>query len=221
MVLIVVFFLAGGLICLGQNRQLSRSNRELKEKIVNLEEKIENLKSDSQKQISEEDSRQKEESGVEPELIREAKYQDGWKSYTNEETGVSFSYPREIDGEYVDIASEGWPRIYLKQIGSGIDCEERENFKTDFGYGKRESIELEGHNYCMTVGDEGAAGRVLSTYTYVTERFNRKVTLRFTLVYPNCDVYSEKFRAECQDTQENFSPHFYADSIIDTISISS
>jgi hypothetical protein len=136
-----------------------------------------------------------------------------WNTYTNTQYGFEFKYPEKLNTQYVNLYSSP-PTITISSINQNFSCQNNQNLKTAFGYGKRESITINGNNYCITTGTAGTAGISYTTYQYVTNRNNKQLTLEFILSLVSCGAVNEM--SKCETEQKDFNPNILADQILST-----
>lgn len=125
---------------------------------------------------------------------------------TKQEQDFSFSYPEEVDGNFVNIPSQGWPpRVIVKEAETKqLICEPDET-----------EVILNGHEYCFSSFLEGVAGKEYERYSYRTIRSGKRIGLIFTLAFPTCGALEQI--EECEQTQEEFEPHDLAAKILKSL----
>ncbi len=97
--------------------------------------------------------------------------------------GYSFSYPKNVDGDYLRLISD--PEITV--LSNDFICLE-----------SMQMTSILGNQYCTSTTEEGAAGSIFSTYTYVFDSSDKKLSLTFTTRKPQCLNYDSPQADECQ-----------------------
>ena len=73
---------------------------------------------------------------------------------------------------------------------------------------------VNGQEYCVTASSQGAAGSVYTEYSYSTIKFDKLVTLDFTLRFVNCYNYDGAEQTACISERETFNPSNNIDEIV-------
>lgn len=126
---------------------------------------------------------------------------EGW--ITKTEGGVTFSYPRELELEYVGTA-EWPPEVTLLEGDFGCDVS------------GSELVTVEGVEYCRTIETGAAAGSTYETYTYLSHPAGSAgymTMVTFTIQYPQCLNYDLPQQDDCLEEQELFDVDDFAHSI--------
>ncbi|OGF28163.1 hypothetical protein A2303_01970 [Candidatus Falkowbacteria bacterium RIFOXYB2_FULL_47_14] len=137
----------------------------------------------------------------------------GWKTATDDATGVSFRYP-DLTGEYV--SAPDWPplvRITDEAFACAAGGTETEQA------GETAERMINGRLYCVTKIVEGAAGSVYEQYAYAFPGSlpeDKTVIFNFSIKTPQCGNYDEPEKTECGNEQASFN----LDGIIDEMALS-
>ena len=123
---------------------------------------------------------------------------------------IVFSEIENINTKY--ISGQVWPpEIYISEASDFI-CEETPK---ESSVNKRVYKEnINGQEYCISAFSEGAAGSVYTEYSYSTFKFNKLITLDFTLRFNQCYNYPEEQQKECTSERESFNPSNLVNEII-------
>lgn len=135
-----------------------------------------------------------------------------WQTSTDVSTGVSFKYPEQLSTTY--IHSTDWP--------PHIDISTAEFTCTEAGTetaraGKTEKKMINGHEYCVTVLTEGAAGSTYTQYAYATHIGERTVIATFSLRSVQCGNYDEPQKNACEAERTAFNIDLIVDEMIGTV----
>ena len=140
---------------------------------------------------------------------------DSWKEY--EGNGISFEYPETLGAEY--ISETEWPPTVEIRSGDDNKCWEGITVSSAYPIYFREVMDKT--IYCIDVSEEGAAGSVYKSYTYISPRRGRLVALSFVLRYPNCLNYPEDQARTCAKEREFFDLDALVNNIFQTIKFES
>ncbi len=140
-----------------------------------------------------------------------------WKTYKNEEYGFEFSYPEQLDKNYIDFTPP-LPRISLKTIDPNFKCDEELISEKGLYFGNVKEVTVNENYYCVIEVSEGAMGHIYTTYYYIADKYNKQITLEFVLSYSSCGaLYGiDNKMQECEKEQKVFDPNILADKIIST-----
>lgn len=131
---------------------------------------------------------------------------ESWK--VSNANGIEFEYPGQLNVQY--ISTQTWPPVINMREGSYSCRESAGSIKTI------EQRVVNSRIYCVESQNEGAAGSVYSTYTYITPKNGDLASITFTLRYPNCGNYNEEENLACTNERQAFD----LDSIVDRIAAS-
>ncbi len=124
----------------------------------------------------------------------------GWKTMTDEQSGLTFSYPETLETTY--ISTTDWPpSIFV--VNEPFSCVEAGS-PIDRA-GETRQREINGHIYCVTTIMEGAAGSTYTQYAYVTEIDGKVISLTFSLRMVQCMNYDDPQQTECLNERETFN----------------
>lgn len=136
----------------------------------------------------------------------------GWSIYTDEDEGITFKYPEDINASYIHSAD--WPP--LAQVTDGpFTCTEAGDVKTKVGKTIKKTID--GKEYCVTEKNEGVAGSIYTQYTYITSKDGKLVTLTFTMQAVQCGNYDDPDKLACTNERAAFSVDPIVDQMIQTV----
>lgn len=124
-----------------------------------------------------------------------------WKTAKTEGQDMSFQYPPDFNTPYV--TAQEWPPKITVGTGSPACAGEQTT--------------INGHQYCVQVELEGAAGSTYETYTMTGMKDGKLVRLNFVLGEPNCLNYSEPQQSACQDAQKKLSIGSIIDQIVQSL----
>jgi len=115
---------------------------------------------------------------------------------------IVFEEIKAIDTKY--ISEQVWPPVITISEVSEFACNETP--KESSLSGKRVYREnIDGQEYCISALSQGAAGSVYTEYSYSTIKFNKLITLDFTLRFNQCYNYEEDKIPECVSERESFN----------------
>ncbi|MFA5184077.1 MAG: hypothetical protein WC456_00965 [Patescibacteria group bacterium] len=141
---------------------------------------------------------------------------EDWATYTDEAQGFSFRYPAQLAAQYISLVSPAWPpRIMVTESTEVLDCTETPATGSQAGRTRLQTINS--RSYCVIAYSEGAAGSVFTDHTYIHEDGKNRVTVNFTLRYPQCSNYDEPQRTACADERTSFDLDALVDQIVRTI----
>jgi len=128
---------------------------------------------------------------------------------------IVFEEIKPIDTKY--ISEQLWPPVITISEVSEFVCNEtpKESSLSQRVY--RENIN--GQEYCISASSEGAAGSVYTEYSYSTIKFNKLITLDFTLRFNQCYNYEEDKIPECVNEREVFNPSNLVNEIISNVKL--
>ena len=137
-----------------------------------------------------------------------------WKTVSDSTTGVTFKYPQDLNTTYIN-ASDWPPQV---QVLSGpfacVDAGEP-NARS----GQTLAKTINGHNYCITIVSEGAAGSTYLQYAYETTMQDKNLYFTFTLREPQCANYDDPQKTTCETERKSFDVDNLIDNIIQTTTI--
>lgn len=125
-------------------------------------------------------------------------------------SSIIFPEIKSINTKY--ISGQVWPpEIYVSEASDFV-CEETPK---ESSVNKRVYKEtINNQEYCISAFSEGAAGSVYTEYSYSTIKFNKLITLDFTLRFTQCYNYPEEQQEECTLEREVFNPTNLVNEII-------
>jgi len=126
---------------------------------------------------------------------------------------LEFRYPATLTTKYV--TPNEWP-LDIQQETS-YSCVEGEDLLN--GTGKTEKRMIQGHEYCITTKNEGAAGSIYSEYTYVTQKDGTTLSALVTMRQVQCGNYDGVEQNACKAEQQNFNLDQLLHEIIQTVTI--
>ncbi len=132
-----------------------------------------------------------------------------WKTYTDKENHLVFSYPDSLNTKYVQLVD--WPpKIEVSTstyscLNAGKEIERA---------GETKEISVNGNIYCQTKVVEGAAGSIYTQFAYAAKVNNKVLYYTFTLREPQCVNYNEPERANCSIEEESFDINSIVDKVI-------
>ncbi len=130
-------------------------------------------------------------------------------SAVDAKSGISFSYPAELQTKYVSLAE--WPPRFVNSV-TPIKCELDE--QTQAMSGATSSTEtINGNTYCVWATSEGAAGSIYINYQLIYPQDSQYFTMSFTLRYPQCENYPGDEVTACHNEQANFPLNTLIDEI--------
>ena len=138
----------------------------------------------------------------------------GWKTFTDNSTGVSFQYPEKLGTTYIDASD--WPPKVQVMSGS-FSCTTAGNTGDRAGQTMEKTIN--GTQYCVTTVSEGAAGSIYNQYAYAFEKAGEMAILTFTLRLPQCANYPEPKMSECNAERQSFNIDTIVDSIAKSLTL--
>lgn len=125
----------------------------------------------------------------------------------------SFKYPENLGTKYINTVN--WPPV-LNIENKVFTCNERGNSKV-LPAGITRTQMINGHNYCVTIEEEGAVGSIYTNYTYAFSYNNQTMTMTFTTRRPQCMNYDDPEQTECKNEQNNFDITNISDIIASNI----
>ena len=137
----------------------------------------------------------------------------GWKTSSDEVTGVSFRYPEQgFSTSY--ITTVDWPpQVVLRdepfvctQAGSEI-----------MQNGKTEKYMIGDREYCVTKESEGAAGSIYTNYTYATAKGDKTLVMTFSLRATQCGNYDQPKQSACENERAAFDPDAVSGEIMESV----
>ena len=136
----------------------------------------------------------------------------GIKTATDEKTGLTFEYPEKITASFISTAS--WPPEISTREGK-FSCLEDSSGKPPIAGSGLTAVN--GHEYCVRLSGEGAAGSTYIDYYYSAERNGEVVSIHFVLRYPQCANYDDPKKSQCEAERNSFSVDALADGIFSSI----
>jgi hypothetical protein len=148
-----------------------------------------------------------------------------WKTFTNTKQGVSFKYPENpVTSELstntaVYISIVDWPP-QIQIINERFACIEA-GLETGRA-GRTTRAIVNGHEYCVTTIQEGAAGSVYTQYAYAfpfttSNSTSKTAIFTFTMRFPQCLNYNPPQRSQCQQAQASFDVNKVVDQMARTV----
>jgi hypothetical protein len=135
-----------------------------------------------------------------------------WKTFTDQETGISFRYPNGLLPEF--ITAPIWPPKIRVATGT-LSCVEK---LEDRGESTTKRT-IDTQSYCVTEQSEGAAGSVYTTYTYQVEKERKVISVDFTLRAVQCANYDEPKKTVCGEERESFDLDSIVDKIVESVKL--
>ncbi len=132
----------------------------------------------------------------------------GWTTFTDTDGEYEFQYPEDLGTKYTDAFL--WPPKVTIETGEYACATTAPESSLPEIVAEHT---VDGRKYCVKVVNEGAAGSVYSTYTYVTVISGKLVGFNFILRYPQCLNYDEPKQSECQAERASFN----LDTLMDEI----
>jgi hypothetical protein len=124
---------------------------------------------------------------------------------------VTFKYPAVFSTAYLKPVD--WPPVFnLSPLP--FACAEAGNAVDRAG----ETVlrVVNGHAYCITERDEGAAGTLYAQYAYAFSFHGQTGILTFTTRMPTCENYDDPEKAACQEERRAFKLNLLIDAIAST-----
>lgn len=118
------------------------------------------------------------------------------------EGNIVFGQIKPLETKY--ISGQVWPpQITVSEV-SELVCNETamESSVSERAY----KDTVNGQEYCITASSQGAAGSVYTDYSYSTVKFDKLITLDFTLRFVDCYNYDGENQAACISERETFNP---------------
>jgi hypothetical protein len=141
---------------------------------------------------------------------------EGWKTYTDNEGGISFDYPETLGTTYIHTVD--WPPKVSLNPGP-FTCTEAGSETSRAGETKSQTIH--GRTYCVTKITEGAAG---STYTQYAYAFadpdiggDQYPILTFSLRFVQCGNYDDPEKTACENERAAFDINSTIDRIAQSL----
>lgn len=139
----------------------------------------------------------------------------GWSDSSDTARGIDFKYPQDLGTKYIQAFD--WPP-QVAVIDGPLQCTEAGT--TTARTGKTTQQTINGHVYCVTRIDEGAAGSIYSQYAFARQMEDGRVAiLTFTLRSPQCGNYDDPKKTECQNEESNFNIGSVIDQIFSTLKL--
>lgn len=135
-----------------------------------------------------------------------------WQSMTDEKTGVSFQYPKELLTEY--LHEQDWPP-QVQVLDQAYTCTEAGS-EIDRA-GRTEKRLVDNREYCVTKVTEGAAGSNYTMYAYAFPKEGKTIILTFSLRFVRCENYDEVQRVACEQEREAFDIDGIADRMAQSL----
>lgn len=127
------------------------------------------------------------------------------------EKSLDFDFPDELPTFYIKL--QDWPP-QVQILNAKFGCEDAGNAVDRAG--RTELREIDGHTFCVTEVQEGAAGSIYTQYAYAFEHEGDTVVLTFTTRAPQCGNYPEPEMSVCAKERAEFSvDKFVADLVED------
>ncbi len=133
---------------------------------------------------------------------------DGWKTFNDAKTGISFQYPEKLSTKYIHPVD--WPPRVALENGP-FTCTAAGS--PEARAGKTAKKIINNHEYCVTEVSEGAAGSIYLQYAYAFEKNGKVVIFTFTLQEVQCGNYDDPQKTECEKERASFN----IDTVIDQI----
>lgn len=115
---------------------------------------------------------------------------------------IVFEEIKAMDTKY--ISGQVWPPVITIFEASELVCNETP-MESSASQERVYRENIDGQEYCISALSQGAAGSVYTEYSYSTIKFNKLITLDFTLRFNQCYNYEEDKISECVSERENFS----------------
>lgn len=131
-----------------------------------------------------------------------------WKTFKDDERGISFLYPENPAAKYMNVVD--WPP-QVQILNKPFSCTEAGSEIAQAG--RTEKRMVDDRTYCVTKITEGAAGSIYTQYAYAFGKDNQTIIFTFSFRYDQCGNYDEPQKTEC----ENLRTAFDLDSIVDRI----
>ena len=124
---------------------------------------------------------------------------------------IVFEQIKAIDTKY--ISEQTWPPIITISEASELVCNETP-MESSVSQERVYRENIDGQEYCISALSQGAAGSVYTEYSYSTIKFDKLITLDFTLRFTQCYNYPEEQQKECTRERESFNPSNLVNEII-------
>lgn len=142
-------------------------------------------------------------------VLEEHNQADSLITGTDEKSGITFTYPKEINLTYVTLVE--WPPRFVNSLDP-IQCELDEQTQAMSGATSKE-ITIDGNDYCVWETLEGTAGSVYKTYQFTYPKDGQYLTMSFTAQYPQCENFDDSEITICQTEQQDFLQMSFIDEI--------
>ena len=124
---------------------------------------------------------------------------------------IVFEEIKPIDTKY--ISEQLWPPVITISEASELVCNETP-MESSVSQERVYRENIDGQEYCISALSQGAAGSVYTEYSYSTIKFDKLITLDFTLRFTQCYNYPEEQQKECTRERESFNPSNLVNEII-------
>ena len=115
-----------------------------------------------------------------------------WKTYTDEQTGISLNYPSDFGNRWIRLQeSSGEPlSVLITPTGANIDgngCYQGTETTSAISgeYGADAQVTLNGMAFCLSKGSDVGAGQAYQSYYYTTKRNGEYITIGYVVHTPN------------------------------------
>lgn len=136
----------------------------------------------------------------------------GWKTYTDSKTGLSFQYPEKLSTTYITAAD--WPP-QVRVLDKPYTCTEGGAATAAAGQTMKKIVN--GTEYCVTLESEGAAGSVFMQYTYTFALASKTAVATFSLREVQCGNYDDMQKSECETERNSFTIDSVLTQMVQTI----
>lgn len=125
----------------------------------------------------------------------------------------TFKYPRDFGTQYIHPVD--WPPI-LNLENQTYQCLVAGDSKV-LPAGMTKVVNINGHEYCLTLEEEGAAGSTYTNYAYAFSYQNKTLILTFTTRQPQCMNYDNPQQKECLKEENTFQINPIVDTMVQTL----
>ena len=139
---------------------------------------------------------------------------DAWKIFGNNQKAVTFKYPPDFSTKYISIVD--WPPA-VQILNQAFSC--TEGGSEIERAGKTEKKTINGHNYCVTMESEGAAGSIYTNYAYAFAAGQRTIIFTFSLRFSQCANYDDPKKTECEAERSVFTPDAVLDKMAQSVTL--